>query len=515
MKNLKGRVPRIIQGCACVLKNSGKMTSIGIGPTEADGVDAIQTALRTAKAKLGSCSRALQGKNLLFETTLRFYEMMLDDPELKSGLFSIIRDEKIGASEAITLYFERFMAHMDTKDEYFRNRKYDLEDIRNLMIGSFSEQPESTARRFPLPGNAILVMDTLLATDLARVDSAAFVAVIAARGGRTSHAAIILDSMGIPFVIQKDFPAAVKSGDAVVIDYQKKEILLNGKDRFVFSLSETKKQPCPRPVLSVPAGFIDWYPSVNFVEEGLRVQPETVSGIGLLRTEMDVLSERRFPSEIELYVSYACLAAHMGEKPVLFRLWDIEPDKLPAGCETTVFGAAFLIANPQLAKRQLMALLTVSLDHEIGITFPMVEKQGEIDALRAMIDQCRQEIKKRESIRPFRFRVGTMVETVSLAQGIPSLQNVDYLTIGTNDLVGGFLKIDRHDDRFTEQCFTDPAFLALVATVIDEAGKKGLPLYLCGEAANSPTAVEAFRRLGISRFCPGLAMVEKLRSAIR
>jgi phosphoenolpyruvate-protein kinase (PTS system EI component) len=475
---------------------------------ETEEIASLNQAIAKATNKVAGFLSAPIADAPLFSETFHFYDMMLKDPELESALIGIIQTEQVSAPEAVKRYFDRFMAHLSCQDSYFRNRCYDLEDLRNLLYESFSST--ETARIISDDPNKqrILVLDTLLATDLVRAGFVKFAAVLARKGGMNSHAAILLESAGIPFVIVDPFPEDLPSGTTIEIDFSDHQITIEPNRIFSYR-SENGYSPCNRSddnaaffTSSENYPAINWYVSLNFFAEGMRFAPENVEGVGLFRTEMMVFAENRFPSEWEQYSLYSQLADHFNQKPVFFRLWDIESDKVPEGLNVTAFGAAFLIQNPELTEKQLRALLQVSIHHPIGITIPMVSNPAEIIALRDMMDACKEEIRQKNPHCAFHVKIGTMVETTALIEHLDHLPTLDYLIVGSNDLVCDRLKISRHSDGFTPKLFIQAKFLTDLKQIVQKTAASQIPIYLCGEAANHIEAIQQIIQIGIHRFCP-------------
>jgi phosphoenolpyruvate-protein kinase (PTS system EI component) len=417
---------------------------------------------------------------------------MANDPELEPALRTTILQEQVPLRQAIDRVFDRLETALSEKDAYLSERRFDLIDFRRLM----SEILEDAVVP-PVPGlpeGAVIVMDQLLSTTLAPLDFTKIVAVLAQEGGFHSHAAILLESLKIPVFFRKDLFRIIRSGDTLGIDLNRKKLFVND---------------IPEISLSVP-GFsrsrkgarrfsekVELYPCLNVPEEAMTLDPDSVGGIGLVRTETLMLAKHRFPDEEEQTAEFLPLIRHMENKPVFFRLMDIEPDKLPAHEFPKVFGAAFLIAHPVIPYGQFRVFLKMSQEHSVGIIFPMIRHPREVEILTRMFDEIRRDF----PVSPFPVQIGAMVETLDFARHLGTLENVDFLTIGSNDLVCELHHCDRLDGGFSPKWFRESPFLETVKIVLDQTK---LPVFVCGEAANDPRSVELLSEVGVRCFCPAV-----------
>lgn len=494
----------LVRGTVCTLTKCDFRFSVS-SFRETVEIKTLHHAIEETLAKVADFHQTYPNDATPFLETLHFYDMMLKDPELESGLVQIIQNEQVHAAEAVKRYFERFMAHMACQDAYFRNRCFDLEDLRNLLLESFSSLDHDLKVSDEHGNQRILVLDTLLTTDLVRAEYEKFAAVIAREGGMNSHAAILLESAKIPFVILDSFPKNIASGTPILIDFTHHQITIEPNDIFSF-ISENGHTPIASSdnnlSISKEGPLHKWYVSLNFIAEGLRFSPAMSEGVGMFRTEMMVFADNRFPSEWELYSSYVQLADHFIQKPVFFRLWDIEPDKIPEGYDGSAFGAKFLIDHPELTKKQIRALLQISMQHPLGITIPMVTDRSEIIAICQLVDFCKAEIRQTNSKGQFHLQIGAMVETTALIEQLDVLPKLDYLIIGSNDLVCDRMRISRHSAGFTPKLFLQEQFLTDLKRIVQKNTALQIPIYLCGEAANNLDAIQQISKLGIDRFCP-------------
>jgi phosphotransferase system, enzyme I, PtsP len=166
------------------------------------------------------------------------------------------------------------------------------------------------------------------------------------------------------------------------------------------------------------------------------------------------------------------------------------------------FGVRFLVDHPTIAIAQIKALLRVSVKSPIGITIPMVENSRDIDQVRELILQAEDELRTENPDWTFDYQFGAMIETIAITHNIRKLTRLDYLQIGSNDLLSRLLEVRRDSLDFSTELFYDPLFLRMMKRIVDDANQIKIPLYLCGEAANQQNVVLMMIAIGIQRFCP-------------
>lgn len=448
-----------------------------------------------------------------FHDTLLFYQAILDDEEMLSSISKRIEKKHLLAEDAIRDVFAETAKKLLQADQYFQHRVYDLNDVQTQIIFYLREaQMISNEQRQPKSKPYILLMERLTISDFAWLDFNDMLAVVAEQGGYNSHAAIILRSNDIPLFIIPDVIRHVQNGDSILIDTQLKTVQFKPSARVLSKIKVLDRQVTKRHPQSLKSPItlssdlsIHLYPACSNLKEIESPIIKNSEGIGLVRTEFFALEKGDFLTELEQYQIYYEMASKTASKVVYFRLYDIAPDKANLITPIHGYGIHFLKQNENLVKSQVKALLRVSLKYPIGVTIPMVEKPSDIGPIRALIQSCIQELKVDDPQALFQIQIGVMVETLPIVHQLDKMHEVDYIQIGSNDLLSRLLEIPRDSSTFQTDLFFEPLFLRSIRKIILYSKQKNIPLFLCGEAANNQTLVTILIALGIHRFVPTIS----------
>lgn len=455
-----------------------------------DAVLSVSRLLSRARARLEVLAGRGTPASETMRQTLAFYRMVLDDPELRKGMEERIREGHSDPRDAMEAYFDDFIRGLGERGAYWADRRFDLYDLRVLIRESADGLPTPDAS--PWSEGTVVLADVLRTTDLLGLDFSRLRAVIAGFGGANSHAAIILKSAGIPlFLLERKLESA-EDGDLIRVESDSGILRRNGR----FWMRLPRVGTAPERAVFPNFEEVAVFPCLNMPEDGLTVSAEKLGGIGLVRTEIAVLAEKRFFTREEMIDRYLPLLEHFAGKPVFFRLWDFEPDKPAPEMTETKTGTAFLLAHPDRAMPQIEALVALSRSHPLGITLPMVREPGEIAIVRKWVEQA---LAGEDRPGP---RIGAMVETLAYADHPEGFGAVDYLILGSNDLLAELFGRERQEDGFRPEWFRSPEFLRTAGRIAKAAETAGIPLFLCGEAANDPATVGALAEAGIRNFCP-------------
>lgn len=449
----------------------------------------------TARHRLSQWGTAKIGSEDLAEATRGLYQMMLDDPTFVRAVSTCSEHDQCSPEDAFRRCLDDLITIWKQNGEYFAQRAYDLEDLYRLV-----SHPVDHPTTGEFPKDAILLLDTLLTTELAGLDGARVKAVIAGRGGHYSHPAILLRSRGIPLIILNQEVTGVKSGDALEIDLARGTIRVNGVPWKNWSLPAPEKNEIP-----VMPENIEIWPCISTPEEALGLRMERFGGIGLVRTEMTAILSGRMLSRNEMEVEYAMILRHAGGRPVHFRLWDFEPDKPAPGFPKDIWGLDFLRKYPEWTRRQIDVFLKLSGEYPLGIILPMVRSQIEIDEFSSLLGKAKREMFGPDGEKWPRISLGAMIETREMAEIAGDINGLDFWVIGTNDLCCSLTGRCREDGTIDSEALWDPELIKLIASIAKQANQTKTPLFLCGEGANSPQAIARYSENGIRAFCPSPA----------
>lgn len=433
--------------------------------------------------------------------------MMLDDRSLTDDTRDIIREQLVNAEWALQRAVERFKKAFDKiDDEYFRDRRSDIEYVEERLLRALKHEKEPGF--VSLQRQTVIVSHDLSPADLSKLNRENICGVATDAGGRTSHISIIARSLGIPSVVGlQDLSLYVSSGDRIVVDGSEGAVVIRPDAKtwaeYEFQrkqfLSERKELLKNR---NHKAETLDQYEmhllaNIDLVEELPSVVSNGAEGIGILRTEHFFLGGSIPVSEEEQFQSYRKVAQRLKNRETVIRLLDVAGDSLffaplmnrqehnPA---LGLRGIRLLLRETDLFRTQVRAILRASAFGKVAILYPMVSKPDEVRAANALV---REEMARLEKVG-IRFdpdlRIGTMIETPAAALIADRLaQEVDFLSVGTNDLTQYTLGVDRTNE-LVSHLFEPfhPAILRLLKMVVEAAHKAGIEAGVCGEVSADP-----------------------------
>ncbi len=481
----------------------------------------LRKILEFAEKKLG------EDKVKIFEAQLMF----LEDAVLFDAIYARIRKELKNAefmvNDEIGKYHRIMLA---SKDEYTLERAHDVEDVRNRVIRNLQEQ-RAISR---LEGSSIIVSQNLTAVDtviLSRNDVLAYATDL---GGITSHTALLSRALKIPAVVGlKSFSHLVHDQEQIVLDGYSGTVVLNPTEHTI------KKYEAKRDryheyeakladLRDLPAETLDHHrvelsANAEFEEELDFIKIQGADGIGLYRSEYLIVGKEVFPSEEEQYKQYNLLAEAMYPKRVIIRTFDIGGDKLMAESikENNPFlgwrGIRVMLDKPNLFIEQLRAILRASTRKNVAVMFPMVSTLPEVRQAKKYLDEAKHQLKKENISYDARIKVGVMIEVPAAAVIAEDLaEEVDFLSIGTNDLIQYLLAVDRGNDVVSGlyQEF-NPAVVRFLRRIIERGQKKGVWVGMCGEMAGDPLATILLLGLGLDEFSVVPTMLPEIKKIIR
>lgn len=510
------------------------ITKASISDTEAE-VTKLNEALAKSKAELQAIKeRTLaelgEKKAEIFESHL----LILEDPELISPVRDKIREESVNADYALHEVATQFIEMFENmKSAYLQERAADMRDVTkrilNHLLGIQYVSPADISEE------VIVIAEDLTPSDTAQLNRRYVKGFTTNIGGRTSHSAIMARSLEIPAVVgTKNILSEVKSGDLVILDGLSGEVLVNPGEAEVAEY--TGKQQ------AYEAQIAEWKklrdkPTVS--QDGIRVElaanigtPNDVNGVidnggegvGLYRTEFLYMGRDKLPSEEIQYNAYRTVLENMKGKPVVVRTLDIGGDKelpyldLPKEMNPFLgFRAIRLCLDRQdIFRMQLRALLRASVHGNLRIMFPMIATLGEFRAARDFLLEEKAKLKAEGKEISDQIQLGIMVEIPSTAILADQFaKEVDFFSIGTNDLIQYTMAADRMNERvsYLYQPY-NPAILRLVKNVIDAAHAEGKWTGMCGEMAGDSTAIPLLLGLGLDEFSMSATSILPARSQI-
>jgi len=464
----------------------------------------------------------------LFEAQI----MILDDPILIDTIKKRILEEKKNPEFIVNSELSKYQKMMSMSVEpYMKERSLDIEDIKNRIIRNIKKKKwksRITDEEIILVSNSLTPADTVL---FSRLKVTGYITNF---GGLTSHAAIVARSLNIPAVVgMHEATENIKNGDIVIIDGFNGIVVVNpDEEELEFYRNKLKKltqvdielaKLRDLPATTLDGKRINIFANLDLKEEIELIVQNGAEGIGLMRTEQMFQEYDSFPSEEEQLSVYKENAQKIYPLPLTIRAFDIGGDKvLPVDVREPNpmlgwRGIRFLLDNKKLFKSQIRAVLKASVNKNIKFMIPMVASFKEIDLTKKMIEECKNELRKEEINFDNHMEIGIMIEVPSAALMIRDFApEVDFFSIGTNDLIQYMLAVDRGNDIVSNQYQGfHPAIIRTLNYIISEAKKYDTKVTLCGEMAADYKALPLLIGLGLNSISVSGSVIPHAKQIIR
>lgn len=495
------------------------------GEGEAGESAALERALAAVRAHCESLRADSEGER---RELLAAHAELAADPGLRAAAGDWMRRGKSAAFawRQATGAVAESLAALD--DPRMRERAADLRDLENQVLRVLSGKPPSSTREFA--AGSILLADDLLPSQVVALDAGRVAGVCTARGGTTSHVAILAAASGIPMLVAAG-PGIleVADGSAVVVDAENGWLDVDPPAAELAAIERAVAQraderaadlaAAPRPAHTRDGVEVVVLANLGSLADAHVAVRRGAAGCGLLRTEFLYLDRREPPGEDEQAAEYQRIASALGDRPINVRTMDIGGDKpipyLPLPREDNpalgMRGLRASLWDPELLRTQLRAILRVQPHGQCRVLLPMVTDLEDLRAARAIIEAC---VAEARAPAP---QLGAMVETPSAALLAGKLAaHVDFLSIGTNDLAQYTLAIDRgHPELARRLDALHPAVLRLVALVAEAGRAHGRKVSVCGALGSDVDALPILIGLGIHEISATPAMIPRLKRTVR
>lgn len=463
----------------------------------------------------------------IFEAQL----MILDDPILLDEIIGRIEKEKKSPEFIVDDEISKYQNKMILSHEsYMKERALDIEDIKQRIVRNLQKKRWESK----IEHNVIVVSESLTPADTILLTRNKVLAFVTDHGGLTSHAAIISRSLNIPAVVgTHNATAQIKDNDEIVVDgfygyvivnptEEQKEFFVNKRKRLLelqHELEELKDEKA----ITKDGREIKLFANVDVSGEIDMVVTSGANGIGLYRTEQILHELGEFPNEDEQTIIYSKLASRIYPSSITIRVFDIGGDKFrfldfeEPNPFLGLRGIRLLLENPALFKTQIRAILKSSLNKNVRIMIPMVSTLKEISEAKRIIEECKSELLSEKIKFDEDIKVGIMIEVPSAAVMARELsREVDFVSIGTNDLVQYLMAVDRGNDLVADlyQEFS-PAVISTLKHIIDETKKSKKPVSLCGELAADTLAMPLLLGLGLDSLSMSTPTIPYAKRIIR
>ena len=463
------------------------------------------------------------------------HKMMVDDIDYSNSVINVIVDDNANAEYAVWFTSREFEHEFESMDsEYMQQRASDIRDVSrriiNCMSNSSSDKIESSKT------SLIIGCDDISPSELLELNSTYVSGLITILGSKNSHTSILARSMKIPLIISL--------GDQLKPEYAGCDIIMDGyagavyvsPDNFTIRRLKRKKELCDRQqellssfkgkdTVSIDGKKVILSANISNVVDMKIVKSVDASGIGLFRSEFIFMNKHNYPTEDEQFKIYKNVAQKMDSKHVVIRTLDIGADKkigyfnLPDENNPAMGyrGIRICLDRPEIFKTQLRALLRASAFGNIEILFPMISSLDEILQTKQLLEECKSELREKMIDFNENIKIGIMIETPAAVFISDILaKEVDFFSIGTNDLVQYSLAVDRTNDKinfmFNPQHL---AILRMIKMVCENAKSAGIRVGICGEIAADEKLTEIFLSLGIDELSMSAPFILGVRRKIR
>ncbi|MBG9793890.1 phosphoenolpyruvate-protein phosphotransferase [Paenibacillus dendritiformis] len=460
---------------------------------------------------------------------------ILDDPIFMNEIQGIIQRQYKAAEVAVKEAIDHFVTMFDLlDDEYMKERALDIKDVGNRLLKHLLGAPEITLPTDTQP--YILVAKELSPSQLVHLNPKNVLGIVMLMGGKTSHSAIMARALGIPLVLglEGKITKPVQTGDLVIVDGEHGIVYIEPPEQVVKQyearheayareMDELKKL-VKLPAVTQDGLTISLSANISSTRELEIADQNGAEGVGLFRTEFMYMDRSYPPSEAEQLAVYRDAAEHYKDSQVIIRTLDIGGDKpmeylnLPEEDNPFLGYRAIRICLDQqeLFKSQLRAILRASASGPIAIMIPMISSVEEIIAAKAVLEEAKAEL--RDEGLPFdeKLPVGIMIEVPAAALIADRLaEEVDFFSIGTNDLVQYTLAVDRMNEQIAHMYDPfHPAVLRLIRHTIEAAKARGIGISVCGEMAGDTRAVPLWIALGVTKLSMSSRFIPRVKAAV-
>ncbi|MFA4969793.1 MAG: phosphoenolpyruvate--protein phosphotransferase [Sulfuritalea sp.] len=486
-------------------------------------------AVATASAELNALrsEASVPGAPAELSAFVDLHVMILADPTLTDGVRELIRERRCNAEWAMVQQMQLVVDQFDEfEDAYLRERKQDIVQVVERVLRILQGKPRKLAKRKSATDDDLIVV----ANDLSPADTIQFKSLkiggfVTDLGGTTSHTAIVARSLAIPAVVGMQHARPLIQDDDLLIVDGTRGVLIVDPDTGVLAeyrlrktALELERSKLKRLVTArsrtLDGEDVELHANIELPQDAERAKEVGADGVGLFRTEFLFMNRDELPDEDEQFEAYRSVVKTLGDKLVTIRTLDIGAEKearalrnragnrSPPNPALGLRAIRFCLAEPQLFLAQLRAVLRASHYGKIRLLVPMLAQAHEIVQTLALIDLAKTQL--RESRHKFddAMHVGGMIEIPAAALTLgPFLRRLDFLSIGTNDLIQYTLAIDRTDGSVAHLYDPlHPAVLKLIAQTIQSAQRVGMPVAVCGEMAGDPKLTKLLLGMGLRQF---------------
>lgn len=495
-------------------------------------VERFYQARETAKQQLQELyQKALREVGELNAAIFEVHQMMLDDLDYEESIVNMIKSQEVNAEYAVANTgdnFSKMFASMD--DEYMQARSADVKDISNRVIGILQGK---TFGGISGSEPVILLAEDLAPSETVQLDKSKVLSFVTRHGSTNSHTAILARTMNIPALIGIDYPEDV-DGKTAIVDGNKGLLIVDPTVSILEAYKEQKEKEEEQKRLllelkgkediTLDGKKINLYANIGSVSDVASVLTNDAQGIGLFRSEFLYLEASDYPTEEEQFRAYRQVAETMAGKKVIIRTLDIGADKQVEYFdldkeENPAMGYRAIricLDRKEIFRTQLRALYRASYYGNIAVMFPMIISLDEVLEIKKMVAQVKAELDQ-EAVLYKEVELGIMIETPAAVMISDELaKEVDFFSVGTNDLTQYTLAIDRQNEKL--DAIYNPhhkAILRMLQMIVDNGHKEGCWVGICGELGADLSLTETFLKMGFDELSVSPSMILRVRDKIR
>lgn len=463
------------------------------------------------------------------------HRMMLEDPIIISEIKDKIIGENVNSewavNQVVNFYIDKFE---NIQDEYLKGRGTDLKDVSKRLLRVLLNLESLDLNS--INEKSIIIAEDITPSNTAQMNIEMVVGIVTELGGKTSHTSIMARTLEVPAIVGvKDATNLLSNGDTIIIDGDSGEIIINPSARVLRDYEAKKKEleilklnlmsMKTKETISKDGHKVLLTGNIGSPKDIEKVLKNHGEGVGLYRTEFLYMDKNRLPTEEEQFKSYRIVAEKLGKLPLVIRTLDVGGDKdlpyldLPNESNPLLGYRAIRISLDRLDifKTQLRAILRASVFGNIKIMFPMISNIKEIKDAKAIIEEIKAELTREDTAFNKDIEIGIMVEIPAVAvHSAAFAKEVDFFSIGTNDLIQYTLAVDRGnmDIAYLYNQF-HPAVLRLIQMTIENAHKEGIKVGMCGDIAGDQKLIPVLLGMGLDEFSMSASSILESRSLIK